>query len=116
MAKAKEVSSVKAETKKQPEQFKITPDVLKAGYYAVIDDRTFAVTRGEKKTTFTPGQGQTKTFVPGSVFENDKPTGKDYFEDLTDNQMHILLCARVISLTPKQNERYQKYLNGLYKK
>lgn len=98
------------------EKFMIAPNVLMTGYFATIDGRNFAVTRAERKTSFDPSQGkQIKKVMPGSVFEDDKATGKDYFENLTDKQIHILVSAGVITLTKEQDARYKKYLNELYK-
>jgi len=95
------------------EQFKLTEHVRDTGYFAEIpkeigskDTRNFAVSPMETKTVPTATGIKTTKKIPGSVMDGENVTGKDYFEDLTAYQIHILSHARVIHLTPEQIEKY----------
>ena len=97
------------------EQYKISRHILEQGYNADIPfekdgekKRRFIVTRGKVQLIPDPRTGQEKRqMVLGSVFDGQS-TGKQYFEDLTVYQVHILANAKVIELTAQQGEIYKK--------
>ena len=96
-------------------KYQITSNILMEGYFSTIESRDFAVTKGETKITFTENGKQVRKLMPGSVFESGKPTEKDYFEDLSDMQIHELYVAGVIELDDTQKKAYDKFIIEFYK-
>ena len=95
--------------KEDTEKYQINPTVLFDGYSAVIDGRQFAVSNGhiEKKKNFVTNK-TTKVRIGGSVVEDGKETGLDYFTDLSPLQLHKLTQANVIILTETQGKEYNR--------
>jgi hypothetical protein len=117
MAKAKEESVGESEVK-PAEKFIISGKVLDQGYYANIDGKDFYVAKGTIKKVLNDQNEQVEKRVPGSVatievINGDRiltPTGKKYFEGLTDKQFKVLASAGVIVLTKEQADRYKSLL------
>jgi hypothetical protein len=101
---------------KKTETFKLKKAVKEQGYFVNIGGRPFNVSKGHREPVRDEHTGNMKKqFVYGSVIENKKETGKDYFENLTDYQIHLLAQAGVIELTKEQGEKYNSWLAEFYK-
>ncbi len=109
-----------AEEKK--ERYKLSDEVKKHGYNICLDSegklstpanggKLFVVSKQTREVVYDKETGQPKrSVVPGSIIKNGKPTGEDYFEDLTPGQIHQFAQANVIILTQKQGIAYNSYL------
>jgi hypothetical protein len=121
MAKVKsedpEIQEVKTE------KYFLTRVVREGGYFANIPTEegsakadSFEVSKGHREKRRDKNTGNVKRqFIMGSVVEDDKETGRDYFENLTDFQIHILAQAGVITLNKEQGDKYNSWLEGFYK-
>jgi hypothetical protein len=90
--------------------------VREQGYFANIGGRAFIVSKGHREVQIDERDGNKKrTFVYGSVIEGKKETGKDFFENLTGYQIHLLAKAGVIILNKEQGDAYSQWLKEFYK-
>jgi hypothetical protein len=106
----------KNEDMKPSEKFELTDEIKTTGYSNKIEGRLIVITPTKKEYGINPlnGQNEVHTTQESFVYIDSKPTGKDYFEDLTDEQMHQLLIAKVIKLSKGQKGLYRKYLEKKY--
>jgi hypothetical protein len=122
---AKKINEVSEEVENQvkTEKYFLTETVKESGYFANLPTEegsakldNFQVSKGRRQPTRDRNTGNmVKKYIMGSVIENEKETGKDYFENLTDFQIHILAQAGVIVLNKEQGQKYNSWLEGVYK-
>ena len=122
------MSKTKEETVEAVEKYHCTEKALLEGYYALIDGKDIAISKGDMKkinlkgsTKKVPAYGSVVNYeeqiIGGRKQMVEMPTGKTYFENLTPKQIHILLIAGIITLTKEQAEVYKKWTHEvLYKK
>ena len=120
MSKGKKVSEeTQASEEVKAQKYFIAKKILTEGYFhGNIDGKKVIVSKGEFKTD---GMGK-KVLQFGSVVEIEKtelgedsydeykPTGKHYFEDLSPLAIHLLLTAGVIKLSEEQEKTYKQWL------
>lgn len=97
-----------AKEKTESGKFQISESVKRDGYLATVDGAEINIGfelshKGEKNSAFASvGEGYGKLF---------KGSGKDYLEDLSDEQVRVLTLAGVIVLTPEQETKYKKIIH-----
>lgn len=116
-------TEVKTEVK--IEKYKIRDRILEEGYFGEIEDRKFIVSPAKKDVMVDPSTGTKRNAITkyGTVLvpapdtmEGTFDTGKNYFENLTPLDIHILVCAKVIDLNKAQGKVYNEWLKTFYKK
>lgn len=97
--------------KKKVNKFKIREEILIEGYWANIDGRKFSISPAEKGIIFDSVTGEKKFGIRkyGSIIIDGIETGKDYFEDLTFEQIYQLHRAKVIQLTKAQSRELYEW-------
>lgn len=100
------------ETKKEVYQLK--DSIKEVGYSGTIDGDLFVISKRKYEFDDDPKTGKKKFFVTREaiIHKNGKPV--DELMELSEEQIHQLLIAKVIELTPEQITKYKEYLNKKY--
>lgn len=123
MAKAKKVSEETQPSEEvKTQKYFIAKKILTEGYFhGNIDGEKIIVSKGEHKTD---GMGKkvlqfgsvveiAKTEVGEDTYDEYRPTGKHYFENLSPLAIHLLTTAGVIKLSEEQETTYKQWLKDV---